>query len=402
MSSTCNAVLNPSGVLVGSGGYYLAIALLVFTPLFMISTCIAFLYFQNSSMLLRKRQFVTQLITCFQITSLLSYTAIYDVVGADKFPCLLLAVTFNVFAAVQAFNLIVKITANLNNTAEVELGKEIAAESAAADHKSRPGSGRSSLSSLFRPTYIPVDVSWKTFRALRKFVFAKDPSKLSLDTRIEALQFMKSTTYMCMFGPPVLFVAIVTMAVRIGLDPDMQNNCTGCRVSLYEAVVQLVLTAWGMLLSRYIRYGSLANDTLRLQAEVRETLGFPYAMLWILGLVLYLADPDGVNHTFNWLTLCLFCNMFMLFNHVWKLIFISWRLRRQMFQTKRDLPACFEEVYADPDLKHALCVLLDSEMSSEVYWFYDSVKFYKRTFEGDNERSKELAKFNMENYVLSR
>jgi len=140
---------------------------------------------------------------------------------------------------------------------------------------------------------------------------------------------------------------------------------------------------------------------LRLNAEVKETLGFPLVVPWLLGLILYLADWDGVNRTFNWLTLCLFCNMSMLFNHVWKLIYLSWRLRRDMFKSKRDLPACFEEVYSDPELKHALCALLDSEMSSEVYWFYDSVKFYTRTYERSNERSRELAKFSMENYVLS-
>ena len=401
--ASCHAILTPTGVLVGSAGYYIAIGLLVVTPLFMLSTCAAFLYFQKSSMLLRKRQFFTLVITCFQIASLLSYTAVYDVVGASRFPCLLLVITFNLFAAVQAFNLIFKVTLYLNNTAELEIGKEIAAANNAAAEKHRPASGRSSTASLYRPTYIPPKTSWKTFRSFCKSIYTRDRSKLSLDERIEVLQFMKSHTYKAMFGPPVLFAAAVTMGVRIGLDSDMKNNCTGCRVSMYEAIVQLVLTAWGMVLAQNMFSPDvLANDTLRLNAEVKETLGFPVVVPWLLGLILYLANPDGVNRTFNWLTLCLFCNMAMLFNHVWKLIYVSWRLRRDMFKSKRDLRACFEEVYADPELKHALCALLDSEMSSEVYWFYDSVKVYKRTYDETSEKSMELAMYILDHYVLSR
>jgi hypothetical protein len=398
--ATCNAVLNPSGVLQGSAGYYFAIVLLAFTPLFILSTCAAFLYFQKRSMFLRKRKFFTVVITCFQVSSLLCYTAIYDVVGAANFPCLLLAITFNLFAAVQAVNLVFKVTLFLNNSAELEIGKEIAVENAYSEVSK---SETSSSSSVFRPTYIPPKSTWKTFGSFCKSLYIRDKRKLSLDERIEALQFMKSSTYYVMLGPPVFFAAAATMGIRIGLDSDMQNNCMGCRVSMYEAIVQLVLTAWGMLLSQSVfNFVSTANDTLRLNAEVKETLGFPFVVPWLLGLILYLADVDGVNHTFNWLTLCLLCNMSMLFNHVWKLIYLSYRQRRDMFKSKRDLPACFEEVYADPELKQALCALLDSEMSSEIYWFYDSVKFYHRTYDQSSERSKELAKFNMENYVLSR
>jgi hypothetical protein len=73
-----------------------------------------------------------------------------------------------------------------------------------------------------------------------------------------------------------------------------------------------------------------------------------------------------------------------------------------MFKSKQDLWACFEEVYADPELKQGLCALLDTEMSSEIYWFYDSVKFYRHTYSENSDRCKDLAKFCMENYVLSR
>jgi len=398
---TCIAVQTPTGVLVGSGGYYFAIALLVFTPLFIVLTALAFLYYQQKSMLLRKRRFSSVLLTSFQVSSLLAYTAIYDVVGADKFPCILLALTFNLFSAVQAINLVFTVTSYLNNSAELDIGKEIAAENARVE-KSRPVSSASS-SSLYRPTYIPAKASWHGFKCFAKMFRLHDRSKLTLDERIGALQFMKSRTYELMFGPPVLMVAAITMCVRIGLDTDMQNNCTGCRVSMYEAIVQLILTAWGMVLAfNLFSNDALANDTLRLKAEVKETLGFPQVVPWILGLILYLADPNGVNRTFNWLTLCLLCCLMMLFNHVWKLIYLSWRLKRDMFKTKRDLPALFEEVYADPELRLALRALLDAELSSEIYWFYDSVKFFKKAYNDSDDHAAELAKFTMESYVLSR
>jgi hypothetical protein len=61
----------------------------------------------------------------------------------------------------------------------------------------------------------------------------------------------------------------------------------------------------------------------------------------------------------------------------WRLLLLSRKIKRAMFQSKIDRELTYQETVADPVLRKELHKYLDSEMSPEIYWFLEDVEAFQ-------------------------
>lgn len=375
-----------------------ALFLIIFFTIYLTVSCVVFRIQQPHYVFLRKRPFKYVVAKCMLSgIGVLSYTAVYDYVGAANFPCWLLIVLFHTFAATSPIPLTLKMAQYSNEVAAVNLAKKLNTEQQESSMNSNSNGGPTPA-----PIYFPASCTRETFAAYVRLTFGSRGGKTAtLRDKVLRLQFMRSYGFIAIYLPLPLILGWIAIGIHVGTNPWVHMGCAGCRLGPMDFALQLANVSCGVVLCMLtLPAQALRRDPLRILREVRDC----FATYVIVGIayIICLADPGGVTATgqFNWLILSLITSFALVYITTWHQILVAKRLRKILFTVNQNRDECYAETMADPTLKKELRQHLDSELSSEIYLFLEYAELYRTKRAGGKHSPESVAKCGQEMFDL--
>jgi hypothetical protein len=249
---------------------------------------------------------------------------------------------------------------------------------------------------------IEADGSFKNFLAhLRVAVLGKRDNK---DDRLANIKFTRSRFFALWWISVISLPFGVAFVVRLATDERWYNGCYGCEIPQTDAIISCIWYFLGTLIGVYFHRKQVSQrDRLRITYETK--------LLWLscfftcpTAMIIYAIDPYGIYRTqglFNWMELLLSASVFFVYIQTYMQVSSArTRLRDIMQAPTIEIEEKFKDVMNDRDARTALQNHLDSELSSEIYLFMNSVEAFRMMH--DTEEKKDQAKRIMDNFVLPR
>lgn len=238
---------------------------------------------------------------------------------------------------------------------------------------------------------IPPLCNHETFAAYMRFMKSTKTQAVSLDDKRLSLQFMKSSAFVYFWALLTFPLAILALVVRIGIN-DKVLACLqrGCQLGKVEIGFQMANTLWCIFVVLFsFPQRARKHDQLRILQELYVIVQM--LIVVIAAFVVFLVDPGDliINGKYDWVNLVLVCDVMILYYQTWHQIFLAKQIKRKLFTTMQDLEACFEETVSDAELNKKLRLHLDSELSSEVYYFANAVKAFEQHFHSLSSHDEE-------------
>ena len=199
------------GIQKGTPAGVFSLFLVIFVPIFSISSLLVFLYFKPSSIFLRKRP--TRFIVFSYVGLFVIYiaTCVYDYVGKDYFPCWFYAILFYMATAFPTQNFVLKVFHFLLEVNEIR-------------YITKDGE-------YIHLVDITPAATFQTFFSHIRFSFFK-----SKDDHFRSIQFTKTYTFVCFWILVNALPTLIGYFYRLCSDPLWNQNCYGCGLSEFDCI----------------------------------------------------------------------------------------------------------------------------------------------------------------------
>ena len=375
------------GLVPGSPGHSFAIAVCVVFPILLIIAGTWFKLAQKSSVFLRKRSFKIILATSIGGMAAWSITAVYDVVGPEKYPCTLFGL----------LNIMFILMINMPPLfALAQYRNEVAAFLISTKRYGR--SSFTSISAAKSDEDLTRSISWaQAFHGHVKTTFgSKDP----ID-RLRHAKFARSIQFKVFYATINIIPYAIYFVIKLANDPQYHNGCYGCELTTVDAAFLLSMAVFGCGMGVGLNSARLSRkDALRI---VRECVfvWLSSGVFIVVAFVLYLTDPGNAyaNGQFNYRILILLGALFPVYIQSVHQVIMAQRLRADLVTSNVINQAeLFHDVMNDKDLKADLKMHLTSELSGEIVPFLDSVESFKASFDKSTDNDQK-ARWILETFI---
>jgi hypothetical protein len=370
-----------------------ALVLTIIFPIYVAVGLGLFVYYRSSSVLLRKRPLVYLLIMLSGSIVCWSTTVLYTYLGPDAFPCWLSTMLFYFVAPLLMSPLILKDTRYLSEVAAIKLGREI--------YMQRKESLRSQTSNLgidVEFEAVRANSSCENFAAHLRIFFRLKRHK---EDRLKNVQFTQSWGFLVFWMSNLCMPFILAFLIRLITEPVWINNCYGCTMFLVDQEILMIYFISGGLVGNSMHARRVSSkDALLITRETQLCWQLGVSSILVFGL--FIGDPGNLytERIFDWRSINIIPAAMIVYVQTYHQVLIS-RLRAQAILSTEGIARedRFADVVSNKDLKQALKNHLDSELSSEIYLFLDSVDSFRMTVERNKDLRYKRAKRIMETFI---
>ena len=349
-------------------GYTFAFYMTIAYPIAIFMFLCIFMRYRMSFVFLRKRSLDVIFVSAFGCMILWSCTALFDVIGADKYPCWLFGLLAYSCVPIVATALLIKAFRYINEVSAIRLRNNRGNLQQDAANITLAQGFASHLRLLWR--------RGNERDVIRNARFTSSPALLAMWAAI------------CNIPYVIMYIVRLTQSSWV-------CGCYGCDLSTSDAAFLLGMYSFGVV--AYILFMPIRisrRDALRIKREsAMAYLGMGFFVC--LAMILFLTDPGAayVHSRFNFRIISLFGGLLAMYIQTVHQVLIAKRIKHDVIQSpnfnREDL---FLDVRRDKHLNRRLRMFLENELSGEILNFLDRVDDFKRDFEreGRNLRARQI------------